>query len=96
MDRFERFDASRGKLSGQVVGLPTHQGHGARRLGQRGTTGRGRLRRMYVSGQDLEGQRQQGVAGQDRRRLAERLVQVGRPRRRSSSSIAGRSSWTSE
>ena len=36
------------------------------------------------------------VAGEDRDVLAELTWHVGRPRRRSSSSIAGRSSWISE
>jgi hypothetical protein len=46
--------------------------------------------------EDLEGQHLQRVADQDRGGLVKARWQVGRPRRRSSSSIAGRSSCTSE
>ena len=56
----------------------------------------GRVGMRRGVGQHLEGQRQQRIAGEDRRPLVEGLVHGGRPRRRSSLSMAGRSSCTSE
>ena len=52
--------------------------------------------RAIVPGQHFKSQGQQRIARQDGRRLVELLWHVGRPRRKSSSSMAGRSSWISE
>ena len=60
-----------------VIGLPADHVARPGGLGQRRTTRRGHRRRLDLLGQHLEGQRQQGVAGQNGRGLVERLVAGG-------------------
>ncbi len=55
-----------------------------------------RIRMGVLARQVIEGQSQQAVAGQDAVASSNALCTVGRPRRKSSLSMAGRSSWTSE
>ena len=85
-------------LGAQVDHLAADHAGGAGRRGERRDqlAAHRRIAMRVGLRQHLEGQRQQPVAGEDGGRLVELLVQVGRPRRRSPSSIAGRSSWTSE
>ena len=78
--------------------LPADHADGARRARQlEHHVGDAILAPLAVLRGDAERLGAQRVAGEDRDRLAELLVaDVGRPRRKSSSSIAGRSSWMSE
>ena len=61
---------------GEVVSLAADQGVGAGRPGEHETTAGGD-RRLQAGGQRLEGQRLEGVAAEDRRRLVERPVAGG-------------------
>ena len=73
----ERGGAGALESAGQVVGLAAHQLRGARGFRQHGTGVRRDVGGPHVFGQDLESQGQQRVAGQNRRRFAERLVTGG-------------------
>ncbi len=60
-----------------VIHLSAHHAARPGGLGQDGATGRGHGGRLHAVGQRLEGQRQQGIARQNRRRLVELLVTRG-------------------
>ena len=82
-----RPSASRPPSLGDVEVLPAD--HAERRVGELPRDGRRR-----VAQREPEGLGEERVAGEDGNVLAEAHVRVGCPRRRSSSSSAGRSSWT--
>ena len=60
-----------------IIGLPADHIARARRRGQNCATRCGRGGRLHLVGQHLKGQRQQGIAGQDRERFVEGLVTGG-------------------